>query len=336
MGPTCARARISQFRAAGASQQRASRRCPAGADRLSHAEGRRPWHDGSGARDQPLATRAGHLPSIRLAHIAAARHPAHLLRPLRRGVDARRSRHEGHGDPGPTGLHPPLGAYRRQSRMGGSVDRRPMAFPRRLRAGGSPRPRMVQRSRLARHADEHHGPRPIRRPGRGARQHPRLHADQCHRQLRAGGYRAGDSRRPRRQAGGGSAALLHALQLCRILSHSAENHRQHRGSTPYHRSGRPRGVGRQPGRTPVRHRQIHSRKQTASAPRARQRRKLDGDVRFHPRAAPTGQKQGGGARGAAAGQQPAARPRGFHPKCLYGNVLYPSVSRRLCAQSPPP
>ena len=62
--------------------------------------------------------------------------PGH--RSLRRGIHLRRGGAPLRGNTGAAGLHPALGAHRRQPRMGGGLGRRGVALHRRLRAGTCP------------------------------------------------------------------------------------------------------------------------------------------------------------------------------------------------------
>ena len=70
---------------------------------------------------------------------------------------------------------PPLGPYRRQPRVGGGLGRRPVVVPGSLRTRGRAQQGMVQRKRLAWHADAHQGVRCLRRTGGGDKPHTLFH-----------------------------------------------------------------------------------------------------------------------------------------------------------------
>ena len=62
---------------------------------------------------------------------------------------------------GEESIHPEMGPYRRQPRLGGGLGRRTVALHRRLRARAGAGPRLVQRPRLPRDAHAHQGLRPL-------------------------------------------------------------------------------------------------------------------------------------------------------------------------------
>lgn len=111
------------FRAARAGEQREPRRFAPGVPRPAGAARRRVADVRRHPRSEPLVSRKGQLPAVGCADQFAAGHRAHGPRPLRRGVDAARRCAALGGHPGPAGLHAPLGAHRRQPRLGRGLGR---------------------------------------------------------------------------------------------------------------------------------------------------------------------------------------------------------------------
>ena len=174
---------VQAFRPSGKGEQREPRQQPRSVFPTTQRTAARSLDERSHTRGEPLVPRTRDLPTQRFPHQQSTRHRAHRLRPVWRGEHPPSGGTALRGYPCPTGVHPTMGTYRRQPRVGRGMGRRPLVFPRSLRTRTGAQPGMVQRECLAWHADAHQGLRRLRRSGGGDEPHTLLYGNQCHRQL---------------------------------------------------------------------------------------------------------------------------------------------------------
>ena len=309
---------VPAFRAARAGEQREPRRFAPGVPRPAGAARRRVADVRRHPRSEPLVSRKGQLPAVGCADQFAAGHRAHGPRPLRRGVDAARRCAALGGHSGPAGLHAPLGAHRRQPRLGRGLGRRTVAFPRGLRAGTGARPGVVQRPGQPRDADAHQGLRLLRRPGGGDENHGQLHRNQRDFELCRMRSAHRDGHRHGGQPRGGCDRGVQTLQLRRVLHRVAQNDRRPGTGVAVGRTGRHARHGRP--RRAVRHPEGLFRAGAAGdggAGSCDRRRIL---LSRRHRSPGREREFAGGDGRPARGKRPPLQPRRLHPQRLYRHV----------------
>ena len=163
----CAGAGVPPLRAARPREQREPGYGARGLLPRAQAAGTGTVDGGGHPGGEPLVPREDDLPTVGRADLVTAGFGTECIGPMRGGIDLLRRCAAVRGHPRSAGVHPEMGPYRRQPRVGGGLGRRAVAFHRRVRAGARAGPRLVQRPCLPRDAHAHQSLRPLRRAGGG-------------------------------------------------------------------------------------------------------------------------------------------------------------------------